>query len=266
KKRSNALLEVRNAEVSKQKEEILDQRNELQDLNSLKDRIFSIVAHDLRNPINSLQGLLSMVQEDGILTPDEMTKYFGRLSENVKGVANLLNNLLYWARSQMEGSLKISPELCDLKIFIDQVIFLFNESARIKKIETVVDLHKEASAHLYVDPEILLFLLRNLLSNAYKFSKEGGKVSIMAQSFKEDMTKIIVQDEGIGIDEATGKNLFKNFVESKPGTQSEQGSGLGMMLCREFVEMSGGNIGVESELGKGTMFWFTLPNIESNKQ
>ncbi|MEM6642705.1 MAG: tetratricopeptide repeat-containing sensor histidine kinase [Bacteroidota bacterium] len=251
KRKSNSLLEL-------QKKEISDQRDELQALNSLKDRVFSIVAHDLRNPINSLQGLLSMVKEDGALSREETTMYFGRLAENVKGISNLLNNLLYWAKSQMKNGLQPVPEACELENYVSQVIELYAENSRSKNIKTIVD-YKSSVPCVFVDPEILLFILRNFLNNAYKFSAEGSTVTISTIPVGSEEVKINVRDEGVGMDEKTKNSLFKDFVDSKPGTQSEKGSGLGMMLCKEFLNLSSGSVGVDSEPGQGSTFWFVLP-------
>lgn len=258
---ANKRIKASNEEVTTQKEEISQQNTQLLKLNDLKDRVFSIISHDLRSPINSLQGLLSIVGNEQVLSPQELQQYIIRLSENVKGVSGLLDNLLYWARSQMQGELKLSPEKLDLSAIIQEVIALFAETAQVKKITTRVALGEDIP-EVYADAEILRFVLRNLLNNAYKFSRQGGVVRLSAQE-TPNQVKILIQDEGLGIDQQTQETLFKGFVKSRRGTQSEKGTGLGLMLCREFVELSKGQIGVESEEGQGSLFWFTLPKEET---
>lgn len=247
--------------VNQQKEEILSQNTQLEQLNSLKDRVFSIIAHDLKSPINNLQGLLILFEDDYGLTQDEIQQLIHRVSESVSGISELLNNLLYWARSQMQGSLTLVPKSLEVKTYIQEVIQLFIEMTRLKNIQTIIQLEKE-SLTVCVDPEILRFILRNLLNNAYKFSNENGQVTIKAVQEVKNSVKISIKDEGMGVDETTKNELFKGFVKSKDGTHSEKGTGLGLMLCQEFIELSDGSIGIESELGKGSTFWFTLPTSE----
>ena len=269
KTRSNQLLTIKtndlklaNEEILMQQEEILVQNEQLQELNKLKDRIFSIVAHDLKAPINSLQGLLVLFEGDYGITQEEMLEHFTRVSQNVAGISGLLNNLLYWARLQMQGSLELSPTSLDTSVYVEEVVQLFAEIARFKNIQTLVKVEAN-TPKVYIDPEIIRFILRNLLNNAYKFSEKGGKIIIQVTAIKNNQVKISVQDEGVGMDESTKNQLFKDFVKSKQGTDAERGTGLGLMLCQEFIEASEGQIGVESELGKGSTFWFTMPQIEN---
>lgn len=265
KKRSNRLLklktkelEVANKEVSLQKEEILTQNHKLHELNNLKDRVFSIISHDLRSPINSLQGLLLIMKYNNRLSEQEMQKVITRLSESVEGVAGLLNNLLYWGKSQMEGELNLSPEPLVLQDYIQEVTQLFSEIIKTKEIKIIIDIERYIP-NIYADPEILRFLLRNLLNNACKFSHPKGQVTIKVSQIKENLVNISIQDEGVGMNEKTKNSLFKGFVKSTKGTNAEKGTGLGLMLCQEFVELSQGKIGVESVLNEGSTFWFALP-------
>ena len=265
KSRSNKLLtakteklKIANDSISKQKEEIEIQNEQLQELNSLKDRVFSIIAHDLQSPIHSLHGVLTLFEIDSELTQTELREYMERVSEGVKGISELLNNLLYWARSQMQGELKLSPESLNMQSYIQEIIHLYAETARSKGIHTYIEV-AEPFPMGYADPEILRFLLRNILNNAYKFSPVAGQVTVRAMESRDNELKIVVQDTGVGMNEETKEALFKGFVKSQQGTRSETGTGLGMMLCQEFVKKMDGSIGVESELRKGSTFWFTLP-------
>ncbi|MEO1655499.1 MAG: HAMP domain-containing sensor histidine kinase, partial [Bacteroidota bacterium] len=257
----NDQLYQANEEILSQKEEITIQNEQLHDLNAVKDRVFSIIAHDLRGPIITLLSLLKVFKEDEELDQAEIKQYMERVFRNVVGVADLLNNLLYWARSQMQGALIISPQALALSDYLHEIVNLFAETAREKAIQTSIDSEDKLPKAL-VDPDILRFLLRNLLQNAYKFSNVKGKVSVKVNTTDKPQLKITVQDEGIGMEEAQQKALFKGFVNSRTGTGSEKGTGLGLMLCQEFVEQSGGSIGVESEVGKGSAFWITLPMAE----
>lgn len=258
-------LENANEEVSSQKEKIIIQNNQLQELNGVKDRVFSIISHDLRTPISNLQGLLMLFNEEYGLTPAEVQQHIVKLSTHVEGVSGLLSNLLYWARTQMKGSLQLSPTATNITLIIQEVIQLFSETAKIKNIQTIVEVASDVPK-VCVDPEILRFLIRNLLNNAYKFSEENGEVIIQSTTIENNQVKLSIQDKGVGIDETTKNQLFKDFVKSKRGTHAETGTGLGLMLCQEFVELSKGKIGVESELGKGSTFWFTLPQAKSLKK
>lgn len=252
------LLKIANEEVNAQKSEISLQNEQLQDLNAIKDRVFSIIAHDLRSPINSLQGVMMLFKSDYDLSKEEIKEYFERLSVNVEGVASLLSNLLYWARSQMQGSLAINPTSIELSTYIKEVTKLLSEAALNKKIETKVEI-QDGLPKLFVDSEILRFLLRNLLNNAYKFSYPESTVSIYAKVAENNFIKVSIKDSGIGMDDITKRSLFKGLVQSQNGTQSEKGTGLGLMLCQEFIEKTGGSIGVESEPRDGSTFWFVIP-------
>ncbi|MEM6300061.1 MAG: HAMP domain-containing sensor histidine kinase, partial [Bacteroidota bacterium] len=235
---------------------LLKQKSEeLQELNAVKDHVFSIIAHDLRSPINSLQSLLAVMQIEGALSPEESQMLLGRINSNVKGVSALLDNLLQWARLQMQG-LQLSPQLVLLSLIIKQTTSLFSEPLKAKDITLETNFEEETM--VFADPEIIRFLLRNLLSNAIKFSQQGGKVTLDV-SMSDELVKVCVQDQGVGMDEARRTTLFQNFVTSEHGTNSEKGTGLGLMLCKELVTKSGGDIGVESTLGEGSTFWFTLP-------
>lgn len=257
-------LSLANAENFLQREEISEQNKELSDLHQVKDRIFSIIAHDLKTPIVSLQSLLYLFKEESGLKEEEKQAYMTRVSKNVAGIADLLNNLLYWARFQMQGSLQISPEPYCVSNYINESVEHFSEIAGDKNIKTRVQIDRDIP-QVFVDLEVLRFLLRNLLNNAYKFSNTGSTIDILVKR-TEDAVHVAVKDEGIGISPEKRAVLFKGFVESQPGTASEKGTGLGLLLSKEFVEQSGGQIGVESKPGEGSTFWFTLPaaQLEEN--
>ena len=248
-----------NSTLMLQKKEISEQNLQLSELNTLKNQIFSIIAHDLKNPIHSLNSLLKIFQDSESISSKDMARYMSKVSNEMTSVTGLLDNLLYWGSSQMNG-FYLQPTSLELGQYFDEVIFFFREISNAKGIQLINEL-ENCSSKIFADPEILKFVLRNLISNAIKFSDINKKVFLSATEEKEGV-RIEVRDEGIGMDESQKDKLFNGPLKSKTGTNSEKGAGLGLMLCKEFVEKSGGKIGVESQLDKGSTFWFILPNSE----
>lgn len=220
--------------------------------------MFSIISHDLRSPITTLQSLLFMFKSEEEFDEKTLKQYIGRLHENVEGVSGLLNNLLQWSRLQVKGGVHIAPQEVDLLPYFEETQRLLVEAALKKNITLEMEV-AENLPKLKVDPGVLQFLLRNLLGNTYKFSLMDGVVRIRAELYEKTFIRISIIDHGIGISEERQSALFHDIVKSSPGTKSEQGTGLGLLLCREFIETSGGQIGVESTEGQGSTFWFTLP-------
>ncbi len=231
---------------------------ELRSLNQAKDKFLAIISHDLRNPITSIfmscDLLLDQIQEEKIEGMKEMVHIIHVLSQRA---LDLLQNLLNWSRSQM-GQMNFEPEELLLSELVQSEIELIQPSALYKNLQ----IHSELSQDLklYADSDMLSTILRNLLSNAIKYSIYGGEIFLSVE--KKTATKLLftIRDKGQGIDPAQKEKLFKveeNF--STPGTQQEKGSGLGLILCKEFVEKHGGQIWVESQLGKGATFYFTIP-------
>lgn len=252
-----------NQEIQKQKQEIALQNEQLLELNEQKDKMFSVVAHDLKSPIDSLQSLLMLFKDDNAMSEIQLRQHIGRLSQNIEGVSGLLNNLLQWSKTRMQGKLSLSPIPLMLEPYVQEAVQIHLELARTKNINTLLKIPKDLP-QLWVDPEVLRFLLRNLLSNAYKYSGQHSEVLIEANTFLKKQVIINVIDTGKGLDEQTKNSLFTHMVKSEKGTQFENGTGLGLLLCKEFVELSNGKIGVESELGQGSKFWFTLPISANN--
>lgn len=257
KSKSNRILRCQAEALEKAQQEIEIRNDELEALNASKDRVFSIVAHDLRSPINSLQGLMMLFNSSTDLSPAELKDYVSRLTGSVESIAGLLENLLFWAKTQMRGTAELNPEGQNLELFVEESLSLLAEGARQKDLEMQMSIPSDLP-RVKVDADVLRFLLRNLLNNAHKFSRPKGRINLGAE-VQGDAIKVSIQDEGVGMDEARCAELFENFVSSSTGTNSEAGTGLGLMLCKEFLCLSGGTIGVESELGKGSTFWFSLP-------
>lgn len=257
---SNALIDV-----NKNQQEIIEKRTyelnqntyELEQSNQIKDKVFSIIAHDLRAPIKSLSTVLAWVAEDD-LTYDELKKSLGSISKNVDTLNLTLENLLQWSRSQLNG-VKSEPELVDIRKPIQEMIDLFKIQLNEKRLQLVYDNSQRHA--VFVDKHNLNLLFRNLLSNAIKFSHAGGIIEIKATDYGSKETLIEIIDNGIGMNqEALDKVFSATEHYSTYGTKNERGTGLGLLLCKEYVENGGGKIWIESQEGVGTKISFILPN------
>ncbi len=230
------------------------QQQELRAINKAKDKLFSILGHDLRSPINTLVGLLGLVSQKSI-TPQVLQMYTDKLNISVKQVHFTLNNLLVWAKGQMQG-LVSKPQLVEFNRLVDTNFNLLQQVALEKRI-ILINLIK-ITITIWADKDQVDIVLRNLLSNAIKFTPPDGAIHIGA-TLKSDYWEIYVQDSGVGIaTENLGKIFNANTGYTTPGTEGEKGTGLGLAICQEMIEMNGGKIWVESELGKGTTIYFTL--------
>ncbi|MEI7811368.1 MAG: CHASE domain-containing protein [Ignavibacteria bacterium] len=232
-------------------------KEKLEKINSEKDKLFSIIAHDLRSPFQGLLGVTEMMAENiNNFSKDELSNATREMYITSRNVFTLLNNLLEWARMQ-QGMISFTPTEIVLSELVFQNIELLIKRGEQKGIEIV---HKvDQSQTVNADEAMLNTILRNLLSNAVKFTKQGGKIIVRAEETGNNMVKISVTDSGIGMPEALTKKLF-NVAEKvgRKGTDGESSTGLGLLLCKEFVERHGGRIWVESEEKKGTTFYFTL--------
>lgn len=230
---------------------------ELQEANASKDKFFSILAHDLRSPFNVLITLTEVLLEDfDLYSPDTLKERIERVHTSSKQVYSLLTNLLEWSRLE-RGMLVCEPNRLLLSELTDLVIRLLSATAGQKQI--VIQNHIPQGTYGYADANMINTVLRNLLSNALKFTESGGRVEVSSQLISDDCVEIAVTDTGIGIAQENLADLFRIDVKtSRPGTDGEHGTGLGLVLCKELVEKNGGTIRVESEVGKGTTFRFTL--------
>jgi signal transduction histidine kinase/ligand-binding sensor domain-containing protein len=247
----------RTLQIEKQKAEILEKNSKLNELNVSKDKFFSIIAHDLRNPFNTIIGLSDLLLMN--LKETDQQKLQKSL-ENIKGSSQqayeLLENLLMWARSQT-GTLAFNPRFTDLKSLVTESITLVSTQAARKNITIHGEIINEVV--MYVDVNMIRTVLRNLLTNAIKFSFQNGDVRVRLW-VNDELCILSVKDNGTGISPAKIKNLFDIGTSHKTkGTDQEPGTGLGLILCREFVERHGGRIEVESEEGKGSEFRIKLP-------
>ena len=244
-------------ERKKAEHEITLKNNELQKLNSEKDLFFSVIAHDLKSPFNSILGFSELLVESASEKDlDGIDQYANMILQSSQRVMNLLTNLMDWSRSQT-GRMNFNPVTFDLVSVINENALLFKNIAEQKNIAIKIDLPSKML--IYADNSMISTILRNLISNAIKFTIPGGEIFISAEKTLDEVT-VSVSDTGIGISKVSIEKLFRigeNYSTS--GTQNEQGTGLGLVLCKEFTEKHGGNIWAESELGKGSVFCFTLP-------
>jgi two-component system, sensor histidine kinase and response regulator len=250
-------IKEQNAALGLQKEEIKNQRDELQLANATKDKFFSIIAHDLRNPFNTLLGMSELIIDSLKIKDYEKAKILSNyLYQTSNSAYQLLENLLTWSHCQ-SGKIEFNPNEINIKEALDYSLLLMVGSAQVKNIQLYSKL--EHDLIVYADNDMLLTIIRNLITNAIKFSNNGDSIFINA---KESNGFIIVNitDTGIGMDEKMVKGLFNIASKSKSqGTANEPGTGLGLILCKEFVEKHGGSIWVESTEGIGSSIYFSLP-------
>lgn len=229
----------------------------LEELNRMKDKLFGIISHDLKNPFNVIGGFSQILLEEyNNLNDDERRHYIQGIDTTGKQTYRLLENLLYWSRSQT-GELKYNPVILNLNDVVNETI-LFLESQALQKKIKLNNLVAE-NIEVFADDEMIKTVLRNLISNGIKFTDSSGQVSISAE-LDSGYYKINIEDTGVGIDEKIKDNIFTfENVSTSKGTAGEKGTGLGLALCKEFVEKNSGKIWVKSEIGKGSKFTFTLP-------
>jgi PAS domain S-box-containing protein len=239
--------------------ELQAKKNELEALNAQKDKFFSIIAHDLKSPFNSIMGFSELLIEQ---IKDEdyegIEKYAEIILQSSNKAVNLLTNLLDWARSQT-GRMVFNPEFFEIVDFIKEIIMLMEDAAGAKSIEITAELPHNIP--VYADVQMIHTVLRNLISNAVKFTHPGGRITISAKAENNADVVVAVSDSGIGIPYDKIPLLFRideNY--STKGTGNETGTGLGLILCREFIEKHGGTITVTSTEGQGSTFTFTLPH------
>jgi len=240
-------------------QEIKIKNEELQKLNAEKDKFFSIIAHDLKTPFNSIIGFSEILVEQIMgKNYQGIEEYAGIILHSSQRAMDLLMNLMEWSRSQT-GRMEFSPQYLDIDILINDATELLSDVAHQKLIAISRELPQ--NIRVFADKAMIDTLLRNLISNAIKFTNPGGTIIVSAEQ-KQDELMVTVNDNGIGINpDAMGK-LFKiEESYSTKGTQNEQGTGLGLILCKEFIEKHGGKIWAESEVGKGSKFSFTIPKV-----
>jgi PAS domain S-box-containing protein len=236
---------------------INEQKEQLTELNATKDKFFSIIAHDLKSPFHGILGLSNLiVNAKPKLSLEHTMRYVGLINDASGNAYKLLENLLEWSSSQT-GKIEFKPEKINLEKTLTDVMNLSENMAKTKNISLTNKIPDNTM--VFADRNMLNTVLRNLISNAIKFTNKNGNVSVNAIEGKHEIT-VTVSDSGVGMDELTKNRLFKISEKvTTLGTEKEKGTGLGLVLCKEFIEKHNGNIWVESEPGKGSKFIFTLP-------
>ena len=231
----------------------------LMELNATKDKFFSIIAHDLKNPLSSIIGfseyLLEALNEKDF---EQIEKFVAIILQSSKKAMNLLMNLMEWAQSQT-GRIEYNPQNLEIVDFLNESILLYDDIAKQKSITIKMELPENLI--VFADKSMISTVFRNLISNAVKYTMPGGEVIISAVKRKSEII-FSVADNGIGIPKNSIEKLFRiDQSYSTKGTNNEKGTGLGLILCKEFIEKSNGKIWVESEFGTGTTFYFSLPLV-----
>lgn len=247
---NNSILQQNNYEIQKQAEE-LDQ------LNSLKNKLFSVISHDLKAPMYALRNLFDDMQKQD-MPAEEIKELIPDVKNDLNYTVSLMDNLLQWAKSQMQAH-TVNAGPINVKQTIDDVLHILYLQAEAKKIH--IENRAIDGFNAWGDSDMISLVLRNLISNAIKFSPSGGQIHI--GTFEQDsVTEIYVKDAGKGISQEEMKKIASQDFYTSNGTAQEQGTGLGLMLCKEFLAKNNGHLRIQSEIGKGSIFSFTLPKQE----
>jgi len=252
------LDKIKSNQLLREKNQLIEQsEQELQLLNASKNKFFSIIAHDLKNPLHTILGYSFLLNKDyERFTEDARRKFALNIHQSTNNIFRLLQNLLEWSRSQT-GRLNFSPAVVEYQRVLDNSLSVLRSMADQKNI--VIKVENDPELEIFADPSMIETVLRNLIGNAIKFTPEGGQIEVSAKR-ENGHILVSVSDTGIGIPEEDTKNLFR--IDSKvkrKGTNNEDGSGLGLILCQEFVDKHDGKIWVESTMGKGSAFTFSIP-------
>lgn len=238
-------------------QQLKEYSEELKGSNDAKDKLFSIISHDLRSPFTSIIGFFQLLTEQyDDFTEDEIKSYISSIKETSENTFELLNNLLTWSRTQT-GGIKVIQTLIDLPDIVNKQAEILKNAAAKKNISISIQISPGTLA--YADIDMVKTILLNLTSNAIKFTRENGTITVTAK-VKENEVEVSVADNGVGISRSDLENMFKlDKSRSTSGTSNEKGTGLGLLICKEFIELNKGKIRVESKQGNGSKFIFTLP-------
>ncbi|NQU53666.1 MAG: HAMP domain-containing histidine kinase [Bacteroidetes bacterium] len=241
---------------------------ELKKLNDSKVLFFNIIAHDLRSPFNGILGFTSLMSDkSNNLTIEEFKKYAELTKKSAEKTFELLESLLEWGRIQM-NKIQYNPQPIKLNQIIDDILNLYEEKFKAKDIELSVQISNEI--YVLADLYVLQTIIRNFISNAIKFTPNGGEIRISTEEYNTKNILIIVKDNGVGMDSKIIENLFYPDINTnRAGLEGEKSNGLGSIICKELIEKQGGHLLIESEVNQGSMFKFTvvkskmpLPGVE----
>jgi two-component system, sensor histidine kinase and response regulator len=255
---TNRELHEKNKKIENQKAEIEQKAAELSELNSLKNKLFSVISHDMKTPMYALRNLFRSMQQLN-MSGKEIKTIIPDVVTDLNYTTGLMENLLHWVKSQMHAA-SISPGELDMTEITDEAIHVHQLQAVTKKVSITREMDKPFM--VYADRDMVTLVIRNLLSNAIKFTPEKGEIVIRVKN-EFPFCRVSVIDNGIGMDPETLKKIQENTYYSTYGTARESGTGLGLMLSRDFLSRNGGELTIESEPGKGSIFSFTLPLAEN---
>ena len=246
----------------RQKQNIIleKQKEELNKSNHTKDKMFLIIGHDLRGPVGSLVSLIEiLISEEEISKNKSLVNTFNTFIKSIQSINDLLENLLFWARSQ-DGDVIYVPEKLNVNLIVERNLLIFKGIADSKEIKLNSTIIAEFNA--FADKNMITLVIRNLISNAIKYTPKGGTINIGIYK-KNGLLKVEIEDSGVGFDNETAQKIFKkDSFYTTIGTSNERGSGLGLILCQEFVSKMGGSIWAESTPGVGSKFFFTVPSVD----
>lgn len=255
-----AILEQK---VAERTEELNQQAMQLHIANNTKDKLFSIIGHDLRGPIASLSSLLDLVARNYV-SHEEFKQLAPELQRNVKNMYTTLDNLLQWSKTQLDN-IQTNPQELIIQNLVQEQFDLFEATANEKSIHLIA--HYSNTYEPYADQNHIRLVLRNLISNSIKFTPKGGTITLDCHNKQQGtvpMIEFVITDTGIGMSQENIDKIFDiGLTFTTYGTNGEKGTGLGLLLCKEMIEKNGGQISVSSQVGKGTSFYFTLPTIQA---
>jgi signal transduction histidine kinase len=254
-------LNQRNRRVQQQNQIITDQNTALENANQVKDKIFSVISHDLRAPLGILEGMLFLLRDEK-MDADQFRYFADELWRDMRNTSFMMDNLLQWASSQMKG-LRVSPDDFNITQLLNSEFELLQSQARQKQIQLSHSL--PATIQVFADQHMIRMVLRNLIGNAIKFTPANGHIVISYQ-LQPDKVEVIVKDSGIGIAPENQSKVFSTIYYSTTGTQNEKGCGLGLPLSKDFIERNHGSIWFHCHKDKGTSFHFTLPLSMSEEE
>jgi signal transduction histidine kinase len=237
------------------------QKQELQQLNELKDKYFSIISHDLKGPIFGIKELIHLTNS-GMVAQDEFMSMLPEVSRNMEQVAMLLENLLAWSSSQLKGGEMVKPQEFDIHKILEQQKSILERIANEKHIE--IEIKANANAKVIADKNMIELALRNIMSNSIKFSKKGGKIKISTHD-ELGLVKICIEDYGKGISSENLAKINEGISFTTVGENNESGTGLGLILVKEYIQKNHGSVEVSSQQGKGTKFCIKLPKSQEDK-
>ncbi len=252
----NEELREKNKQIQLQNDAILEQSAHLEEVNKAKDRLFSIVSHDLKDSISSIKGFLDLLKEDSI-SKEEFNELIPELSENANNASLLLYNLLNWSKSQMQN-LEPNPELFNIQEVFHNKIRLVDAKLEQKRIVLIDETQRD---FIFADKSMIEIVIQNLITNAVKFSKVGDIITISNKN-QNERSVICVEDTGVGMSKESLNKIFKGNNFTTVGTKNEKGTGLGLTICKELVELNGGKIWVESTEHVGSKFYVELPKAQ----